>query len=150
LAAFSCAKIRTKPIVLLASGTGFAPVKALIEHMQFKGITRPTTLYWGGRRPGDLYWTTGCKARWRELPQLRYVPGRVRCPARRRLDGPHRLCAPGGAARTLPTSRATRCMPVARPSWSNQCTRGLQRQRGLPAEEFFADSFTSEADKHGA
>jgi CDP-4-dehydro-6-deoxyglucose reductase len=22
-------------------------------------------------------------------------------------------------------------------------------QRGLPAEEFFADSFTSEADKHG-
>ena len=37
-----------KPIVLLASGTGFAPIKALLEHMQFKGITRPTTLYWGG------------------------------------------------------------------------------------------------------
>jgi CDP-4-dehydro-6-deoxyglucose reductase len=28
-----------KPMVLLASGTGFAPIKALIEHMQFKGIT---------------------------------------------------------------------------------------------------------------
>jgi CDP-4-dehydro-6-deoxyglucose reductase len=41
--------------VLLASGTGFAPIKALIEHMQFMGITRPTTLYWGGRRPHDLY-----------------------------------------------------------------------------------------------
>ena len=40
-----------KPIVLLASGTGFAPIKALIEHMQHKGITRPTRLYWGGRRP---------------------------------------------------------------------------------------------------
>ena len=41
-------------MVLLASGTGFAPIKAVIEHMQFKGITRPATLYWGGRRPADL------------------------------------------------------------------------------------------------
>ena len=45
----------SKPIVLLASGTGFAPIKALIEEMQFKGVTRPATLYWGGRRPHDLY-----------------------------------------------------------------------------------------------
>ena len=44
-----------KPMVLLASGTGFAPIKALIEHMQHQGITRPATLYWGGRRPSDLY-----------------------------------------------------------------------------------------------
>src|SRR5206468_6962212 len=33
-----------KPMILLASGTGFAPIKALIEHMQFKGIQRPATL----------------------------------------------------------------------------------------------------------
>ncbi len=32
-----------KPMVLLASGTGFAPIKALIEHMQHRGITRPAT-----------------------------------------------------------------------------------------------------------
>ena len=44
-----------KPMVLLASGTGFAPIKALIEHLQFKGITRSAVLYWGGRRPADLY-----------------------------------------------------------------------------------------------
>jgi len=34
-----------KPMVFLASGTGFAPLKALLEHMQHCGITRPTTLY---------------------------------------------------------------------------------------------------------
>ena len=39
-----------KPIVLVASGTGFAPIKAIIEHALHKGITRPMTLYWGGRR----------------------------------------------------------------------------------------------------
>ena len=40
-----------KPIVLLASGTGFAPIKAIIEHALHKASTRPMTLYWGGRRP---------------------------------------------------------------------------------------------------
>lgn len=39
-----------KPIVLLASGTGFAPIKAIIEHVKHTGITRPMTLYWGARR----------------------------------------------------------------------------------------------------
>src|SRR5690606_28559425 len=38
-----------KPMILLASGTGFAPIEALIEHMQHKGVTRPAMLYWGGR-----------------------------------------------------------------------------------------------------
>ena len=63
-----------KPMVLLASGTGFAPIKAMIEHMQLKRIARPAVLYWGGRRPADLYmhdWVLGKLA---ELPNLRYVP----------------------------------------------------------------------------
>ena len=63
-----------KPMILLASGTGFAPIKAVIEHMQFKGITRPATLYWGGRRPGDLYLDEWVQARLAEMPNLRYVP----------------------------------------------------------------------------
>src|SRR3954467_5086807 len=37
-----------KPIIFLASGTGFAPIKAMIQHALHKGITRPMTLYWGG------------------------------------------------------------------------------------------------------
>jgi CDP-4-dehydro-6-deoxyglucose reductase len=50
-----------KPIVLLASGTGFAPIKALVEHMIHLKSTRPVTLYWGGRRPQDLYMHTLCE-----------------------------------------------------------------------------------------
>jgi len=64
----------TKPMVLLASGTGFAPIKALIEHLQHKNIQRPTVLYWGGRRPSDLYMNDWVVARLAEMPQLRYVP----------------------------------------------------------------------------
>lgn len=64
----------TKPMVLLASGTGFAPIKAMIEHLQFKGITRPAVLYWGGRRPADLYMHDWVLSRLKEMPHLRYVP----------------------------------------------------------------------------
>ena len=44
-----------KPIIFVASGTGFAPIKAMIEHALHKGVSRPMTLYWGGRRSADLY-----------------------------------------------------------------------------------------------
>ena len=63
-----------KPIILLASGTGFAPIKALIEHLQFKGSSCPATFYWGGRRPSDLYMDDWVRAKLLEMPSLRYVP----------------------------------------------------------------------------
>ncbi len=44
-----------KPMVLVASGTGFAPIKSIIEHAFHMGSTRQMVLYWGGRRPADLY-----------------------------------------------------------------------------------------------
>ncbi len=44
-----------KPIILLAGGTGFAPIKSIILHAQHKGFTRPMTLYWGVRAKTDLY-----------------------------------------------------------------------------------------------
>src|SRR5471032_3380336 len=50
-----------KPMVLLASGTGFAPIKALVEQIVHTESQRPITLYWGGRRPQDLYMMALCE-----------------------------------------------------------------------------------------
>jgi NAD(P)H-flavin reductase/ferredoxin len=44
-----------KPIIFVAGSTGFAPVKSMLEHAFAKGIKRPMALYWGVRRPEDLY-----------------------------------------------------------------------------------------------
>ena len=63
-----------KPVVLLASGTGFAPVKAIVEHMIHKNIQRPVSLYWGGRRPQDLYMDALAQSWTEALPGFRYVP----------------------------------------------------------------------------
>ena len=46
---------RERPILMVAGGTGFAPIKALVEHFLHLGSRRPITLYWGARAAEDLY-----------------------------------------------------------------------------------------------
>ncbi len=43
------------PLLMVAGGTGFAPIKAIIEHSLHVGMTRPIHLYWGVRAKQDLY-----------------------------------------------------------------------------------------------
>lgn len=45
----------TRPIIFLAGGTGFAPVKAMVEHALYVGLTRPMHVFWGARARVDLY-----------------------------------------------------------------------------------------------
>ena len=44
-----------RPIIFMAGGTGFAPIKGMIEHALAAGSTRPMHLYWGVRAKEDLY-----------------------------------------------------------------------------------------------
>ncbi|NOZ54695.1 MAG: CDP-6-deoxy-delta-3,4-glucoseen reductase [Gammaproteobacteria bacterium] len=44
-----------RPVILMAGGTGFAPVKSIVEQSLLKGITRDMYLYWGARTSQDLY-----------------------------------------------------------------------------------------------
>jgi CDP-4-dehydro-6-deoxyglucose reductase len=137
-----------KPIVLLASGTGFAPIKALVEQLHDLGSIRPVRLYWGGRRKADLY-LPGWFATAKELlPQIEIVPV---------LSEP----APEDAwtGRTgfvhlaviadLPDLSDHQVYACGAPIVIESAQRDFVAKCGLPADEFYADSFTSEADKHG-
>jgi len=131
-----------KPMILLASGTGFAPIKAIIEHMLHTGNARTMVLYWGGRRPKDLYLDHLARA-WVDkfAGQLRYVPvvsdalpedgwtGRTGFVHRAVLDdfadlSGHQVYA-CGAPIVVDSARAD-----------------FVALRQLPESEFFADSFT--------
>ncbi len=136
----------SKPIILVASGTGFAPIKALIEHMQHKGVNRPVTLYWGARRPEDLYMHDWVQEQLKSLPNLHYVPvvsdataqdawtGRTGFVHRAVLQDHPDLCG-----HQVYVCGAPIVVESARADFSSLAQ--------LPPEEFFADSFTSEADK---
>ena len=138
-----------KPIVLLASGTGFAPVKAIIEHMQHKGITRPAVLYWGGRRPRDLYMLEWCRRMAHEMPNLRFVP--VVSDALPEDDWRGRSGFVHMAAmHDLPDLSGHQVYACGAPIVVDSAQRDFVARCGLPEAEFYADAFTSEADKHGA
>jgi len=138
-----------KPIVLLASGTGLAPIKAIVEHMRAAGIARPATLYWGCRSKADLYQHDWAQAAAAAMPNLRYVP--VLSEARPEDDWSGRTGFVHRAVMAdLPDLSGHEVYACGAPVMVESAERDFVSQCGLPAEAFYADSFTSEADKHGA
>ncbi len=136
-----------KPIVLLASGTGFAPIKAIIEHMQFTGLTRPTALYWGCRSKADLYLHDWALAAAEGMPHLRYVPVLSEPRPEDAWSGRTGLVHRAVMA-DLPDLSGHQVYACGAPIMVESAQRDFVSECGLPADEFYADSFTSEADKH--
>jgi len=135
-----------KPMILLASGTGFAPIKALIEHMQHKGITRPATLYWGGRRPSDLYMADWIEAQLKAMPNLKYVPVISNAEAEDQWTGRTGFVHQA-VLEDHPDLSGFQVYACGAPIVVESAQRDYVAKGGLPNEEFFADAFTSEADK---
>ena len=135
-----------KPMVLLASGTGFAPIKALIEHMLHQGITRPATLYWGGRRPSDLYMSDWIEAQLAVMPQLRYVPVISNATPEDAWSGRTGFVHQA-VLQDHPDLSGFQVYACGAPIVVDSAQRDYVNLGGLPPEEFYADSFTSEADK---
>jgi CDP-4-dehydro-6-deoxyglucose reductase len=134
-----------KPIVLLASGTGFAPIKAIVEHAIHAGVTRPMTLYWGARSKKDIYLASLAESWAADLPNFRFVPV---------LSEPTEADAWTGRTgfvhraviEDLPDLSNHQVYACGAPVMVESAQRDFSAHHGLPAEEFFADSFTSAAD----
>lgn len=136
-----------KPMVLLASGTGFAPIKALIEHLEYKGVTRPAVLYWGCRSRADLYLHDWAQAAADRLPWLTYVPVLSEPKAEDAWSGRTGFVHQAVMA-DLPDLSGHEVYACGAPVMVESAQRDFVERCGLPAEAFYADSFTSEADKH--
>lgn len=134
-----------KPIVFVASGTGFAPIKAVIEHALHLGSKRPMTLYWGGRRPRDIYMMDLAQGWAANVAGFRFVP--VVSDA---------LPEDGWQGRTgfvhlaaladFPDLSGHQVYACGAPVVVDAARRDFVAKARLPEEEFFADSFTTEAD----
>ena len=135
-----------KPMVLLASGTGFAPIKAIIEHMQFKNITRPAVLYWGGRRPEDLYMEAWVKERLAEMPHLSYIPVISNATMEDAWTGRAGFVHQA-VMQDLPDLSGHQVYACGAPIVVDSAKADYTGKCGLPEDEFYADSFVTEADK---
>jgi CDP-4-dehydro-6-deoxyglucose reductase len=133
-----------KPMILVAGGTGFAPVKAVIEHAFHKGIDRQMVLYWGARSLADLY-LPELPARWQaEHDNFTFIPV---------LSDP--LPQDDWRGRTGLVHQAVlddfadlagyQVYACGAPAMTDVAKLTFVEERGLPADEFYCDAFTSSA-----
>ena len=134
-----------KPIIFVAAGTGFAPIKSIIEQMRAKKIQRPIHLYWGGRRPGDLYLNDICKAWEKEISDFKYIPVISDALAEDGWQGRTGFVHQAVMA-DHPDMQGFQVYACGAPVMVNAARNDFSGKCQLPEEEFFADSFTSAAD----
>lgn len=129
-----------KPMILLAGGTGFAPIKAIVEHAIAEQCERPMFIYWGAKARVDLY-QNALPEQWAaEHGSIKYVPV---------LSEP--ATGDEWAGRTGFVHQAVladfadlsgyQVYACGAPVMIEAAKRDFMA-RGLPEEEFFADAFT--------
>ncbi len=132
-----------KPMILLASGTGFAPIKAIIEHAIHKKIQRPITLYWGCRVRADLYLNELAES-WARAHGVKYIP--VLSDA---LPDDHWTGRTGFVHRAVmedhPDMRGHQVYACGAPIVIESALSDFTEQCQLPLDDFFSDAFTPSA-----
>lgn len=136
------------PIIMLASGTGFAPIKSIVQHMIEKQIHRPVTLYWGGRRPQDLYMMDLAQSWSQSLPGFKFVPVVSNALPEDNWTGRTGLVHQA-VMQDFPDMSGYQVYACGAPIVVDSARRDFSAQCGLPGEAFFADSFVSAADGAG-
>ncbi len=124
-----------KPIIFVASGTGFAPVKAIIEHALHIGVKRPMHFYWGVRKQADLYMLDKIKE-W-EAQGIKFTPVVSDEPWAGRGGFVHEAVMEDFSDLSGYDVYACGAPVVVEAAY-----REFTAQRGLPNDSFFSDAFT--------
>jgi CDP-4-dehydro-6-deoxyglucose reductase, E3 len=129
-----------KPIIFVAGGTGFAPVKGIIEHMLHNNIKREIILYRGARQLQDLYMHE-LSQKWAEFsPNIQYIPVLSEPAESDNWQGRTGLVHEAVLAdyKDLSGFQAYVC---GAPGMCEVAHHSFVEQ-SLPADEFFSDAFT--------
>jgi len=74
LGSFCLREDSQRPSLFVGGGTGFAPLKGILEHAFSEGVSKPLVLYWGARAKRDLYLDALPEGWAREHGNFSYVP----------------------------------------------------------------------------
>jgi len=130
-----------KPIIFVAGSTGFAPIKALIEHAFHHGVSRPMVLYWGVRALRDLY-LPELPGEWqKQHKNFTFIP--VLSDPLPEDQWPGRTGFVHQAVMAdFPDLSGYQVYACGGPAMIEAARSEFTESRGLPADQFFADSFT--------
>lgn len=137
-----------KPIVMIAGGTGFAPIKSIIEHAIAEQCRRPITLYWGGRRRVDLYALAQAESWAAGHDHIRFIPVLSEATAEDAWTGRSGLVHRAVMA-DFPDLSGHQVYACGAPAMIAAARRDLMAECRLAESEFFADAFDYANDKQG-
>jgi NAD(P)H-flavin reductase/ferredoxin len=128
------------PAILLATGTGFAPIKSMLEDALRRGSRRPMRLYWGGQRPEDLYMRDGVAKLMERAPWVSFMPvvSETCSGWQGRAGLVHRA-----VLEDHPDMRDVEVYACGNPAMIAAARRDFCRQAGLPEARFYADAFVA-------
>jgi len=130
-----------KPVVLLAGGTGFAPLKAIVEQAIADQSERPLHIYWGAKARADLY-MHALPEKWAaEHPHIKYVPVLSEPAADDAWNGRTGFVHQA-VVTDFPDLSACQVYACGSPVMIDAARRDFIEKCALPEEEFFADAFT--------
>ena len=140
---FSLQEDSARPLLLVAGGTGFAPIKSLVEHLLHERSQRPMHLYWGARDAAGLY-LAELPAQWaHEHAHLHYVP--VLSAPEADWSGRSGLVHQAVLA-DFPDLSAYDVYICGAPAMIDAARRDFIGRAALPEQAFFADAFTLATD----
>ncbi len=128
-----------RPMIFMAGGTGFAPIKAIIEHFLHLGSARPIHLYWGARQPQDLYLPTLPQQWSNRHPAFTYTP--VLSDAEPALEGAYCSGAVHEAVLADFPDLAKFDLYMSGPPAMIEAARHRFMAAGLPEDRLYYDSF---------
>ena len=135
-----------KPIIFVASGTGFAPVKSILEHVfhvrNSSGNDRQMVLYWGNRTRPDLYLPNLAGGWQQEHDNFTFIPV---------LSDPEPPDSWSGRTglvhqavmQDFDNLAGYQVYACGAPAMVEAAHRDFTQLRRLPEEEFFSDAFTA-------
>jgi NAD(P)H-flavin reductase/ferredoxin len=128
-----------KPMILIASGTGFAPIKSIVEDAIKARRTRPMTLYWGARHAEDLY-LADLPMKWAaKHPWFRFVP--VLSDAAVSDEFPRTGYVHQAVMDDHPTLAGHEVYACGSPVMIQAARQAFVDERNLPRDAFFCDAF---------
>lgn len=134
-----------KPMLLVAGGTGFAPIKAIVEHAIAEECTRPMHIYWGGRCRADLYLLALAESWSVQHPHIDFTPVLSDSPEAEHWPG-RRGLVHAVAMADHPRLADYQAYVCGSPAMVTAARQDFLTHCQLPPEEFFADSFDFSAD----
>ncbi|WP_025139827.1 2Fe-2S iron-sulfur cluster-binding protein [Achromobacter sp. DH1f] len=138
LGVFSYHEEDWRPMIMLATGTGIAPIKAILESLLDNDDCPPVTLYWGMRTEADLYLRQEIESWAGRLYEFNFVPVLSRAGA----DWPGRRGHVQQAVLQDHADLSEHAIYLCgAPAMVSEATT-LLAERGASLDHVYADSFT--------